>query len=200
MDGHRDTPIGMTLPAWAARHRFSVTDYHRMAESGIFQGRYRIELIDGEVIDMAPIGSPHVGAVFALNRLLMDAARGRATVSVQSAIRLGDNSEPEPDLALLRPRADGYRSRPPPRAEDTLLVVEVADSSLRFDREVKLPLYARHAIPEVWIVDLVENVVEVFRAPGEAGYAKPERLGMQAVLEPLGLPGARIAVADVLGG
>jgi len=136
-------------PGRPARHRFSVDAYHRMSETGILHPADRTELIDGEIVEMTPVGSSHIGAVFALNRLLMRAAPEGVTVSVQSPIQMGDRSEPEPDLALLRARPDGYRTPPLPSAADVLLIIEVSDTSLRYDREVKLALYARHGVPEV---------------------------------------------------
>lgn len=148
-----------------ARHRFSVDAYHRMGETGILSPTDRTELINGEIIQMPPVGSPHIGAVIALNRLLSQAVPPSIIVSVQSPIRLGDQSEPEPDLALLRSRPDGYRTPPPPSAADVLLIIEVSGSSLSYDRQDKLPLYARHGVQEVWIVDLAAGVVEVYRRP-----------------------------------
>ena len=179
-----------------ATHRFSVDDYHRMGEAGILSPADRIELIDGEIIAMAPVGSPHTGAVFALNRLLSQAAPSSVIVSVQNPIRLGDRNEPEPDLALLRDRPDGYRAPPPPSAADVLLIIEVSDTSLRYDREVKLPLYARHGVPEVWIVDLAADAVEVHRSPDGSTYTEVATRGRGEALEPL--PGLRILVGDVV--
>jgi Uma2 family endonuclease len=118
-----------------------VADYYRMAEVGILAPDARVELIDGEIIDMPPPGSSHAGTVDYLLSVLGTAARDRANLRVQSPVRLSEYSEPQPDLALLRPRA-----------EDVLLIVEVAANSLRFDRKKKVPLYARHGIPEVWLL------------------------------------------------
>jgi Uma2 family endonuclease len=194
-----DAPANtLTLPGWAARHRFSVDAYHRMGETGILLPADRIELIDGEIIEMAPVGSPHIGAVFALNRLLTQPAPPGVIVSIQSPIRMGDRSEPEPDLALLRARPDGYRTPPPPSAADVLLIIEVSDTSLRYDREVKLPLYARHGVPEVWIVDLAARAVEVHRGPDEETYAKATTHGGSETLRPLLLPGVDIPVRDIV--
>jgi Uma2 family endonuclease len=147
---------------------------------------------------MVPIGSGHSGAVNALNYLLMRAAGDRATVTAQSPLRLSDVSEPLPDFMLLKPRGDFYRGGHP-TAADVLLLVEVAQSSLRYDRGVKLPLYARHGVPEVWIVDLTGRVVEVHRAPGPEGYADSATHAPDATLEPALLPGLRVAVSDILG-
>ena len=135
------------------RHRLSTEDYHRMGEAGIFEVGERVELIDGEIIDMTPIGSRHASVVNRLSRLLFAAVGERAIVSVQNPIALGDNSEPEPDFALLRARDDFY-AEATARAEDVLLVIEVADTTLAYDRDVKLPLYARHGVAETWLIDV----------------------------------------------
>lgn len=146
------------------RHRLTVADYYRMGEAGVFAPDARVELIEGEVIDMAPIGSKHGSAVKRLVALLTTAFGPRAIVSVQDPLRLSDLSEPEPDLMLLKPRADFYAAAHPTGA-DVLLLIEVADTSARYDREIKLPLYARHGVPEVWIVDLDARLVRFYRAP-----------------------------------
>lgn len=148
-----------------ARHRLTVEDYHRMAEAGIFALADRIELIDGDLIDMAPIGQGHAAMVSGLNRALVMACGDRAIVSPQNPVRLDRSSEPQPDFAVLRPRADFYATGAPPGPSDVWLLVEVADSSLQFDRTVKLPLYARAGIPEVWIVDLKRRRLDAYRTP-----------------------------------
>jgi Uma2 family endonuclease len=183
---------------WITRRKLDVAEYHRMAAAGILHEDDRVELIEGELVEMAPIGSPHSGTVNSLTRLLVRAAGDRAVVSVQNPVRLGDHSEPEPDFTLLRPRVDDYRLRTPVAA-DVLLLIEVADSSLRYDRTVKLPLYARHGIPEVWIVDVEHRSIEVHREPAGDGYATVSREGPGAVLEPVLLPGVVVPAADVLG-
>ncbi len=167
-----------------ARHRLTVDEYHQMAEAGIFGEDNRIELIDGDLIDMAPIGRAHAGIVNALAEALVEACARRAIVSTQNPIRLDQVSEPQPDLAVLRRRADFYIDGEPAVPADVLLVVEVADSSLKFDREVKLPLYARAGIPEFWIVDVKRRVVEVHRKPDGHGYAEvaTHATGSQVVL------------------
>jgi Uma2 family endonuclease len=151
------------------RHRLTVAEYYRMAEAGILGEDDRVELIEGEIIDMPPIGTDHTSVVKRLNSIFARNVGVRAIVSVQDPIRLNPRSEPQPDIALLRYRADFYRHAHP-GPEDVLLLVEVADSSLRYDREVKLPLYARHGIPEVWIVDLEHRRLEIYRRPAEETY------------------------------
>jgi Uma2 family endonuclease len=134
-------------------HRLSVGDYYRMAEAGILAPDARVELIEGEVLDMAPIGTRRNGCVNFLSNTLVAALHERAIVQTQGPIRLDEYSEPQPDLALLRPRPDFYGSAHPTPA-DVLLVSEVADTTLAFDRDVKVPIYARFGIPEVWLVDI----------------------------------------------
>lgn len=173
------------------RYRLTVDDYRRMSEAGIFHEDDRVELIDGEIIKMAPIGSLHAGTVDQLTRLFILTFGQNAIIRVQNPIVLDDYSEPEPDLALLTPREDFYKSSHP-IARDLLLVVEIADSSLAYDREVKLPLYARSHIPEVWIVDLENRCVRVFQEPAEKGFARTRTLSHPYLLTPLRLAGCEI--------
>jgi Uma2 family endonuclease len=153
-----------------ARHRLDVDAYYRMAEAGIFGPTDRIELIDGDLIDMAPIGQGHASTVSWLTRAFFIACGDQAIVWPQNPIRLDRSSEPQPDLTLLRNRADYYREGERPGPADVLLLVEVADSSLRFDRAVKLPLYARAGIAEVWIIDLKRRAIDVHRDPSGDAY------------------------------
>jgi Uma2 family endonuclease len=151
------------------RHRLTAAEYRRMGEVGILRADARVELIDGEIIDMSPSGSRHAGVVRHMARLLERAVGDAALVSVQSPVSLGDASEPEPDIALLAPRADFYKSAHP-RSADVMLIVEVADASLRYDRQIKVPLYARHAIAEVWIADIERDILTRYRVPAGDGY------------------------------
>ena len=186
------------LNPWVARRPLTVAEYHRMGEAGILSPRDRVELVEGELVAMSPVGSQHIGAVNALNRLLMRAVGDKGVVSVQNPVRLDDRTEPEPDVAVLKPRADDYRSAMPgPR--DVLLAVEVADSSLGYDRAVKAPLYASHGIPELWIVDLAAREVEVHRVPEGGRYATLALVGPGGALEPALLPGVSIPAAAALG-
>lgn len=142
-----------------------------MGEAGIFAPETRLELIDGEVIEMSPIGSRHAGAVKFLNTLFVQRAGERALVSVQDPLIVGDYSVPEPDLALLKRHADNrYYARSHPTAADVLLVVEVADTTLAYDSDVKVPMYARAGVPEVWIVALQDRTIRVFRDPDTGDY------------------------------
>lgn len=140
-----------------------------MGEAGVFAPEARLELIEGEIVEMAPIGSPHASTVRLLNRLFVHRAGDLAIVSVQSPLVVGERSVPQPDLALLRPRADNYFSSHP-AATDVLLVVEISDTTLRFDLSTKIPLYARAGITEAWVVDLEKRAVRVFRDPDSSGY------------------------------
>jgi Uma2 family endonuclease len=152
------------------RHRLTVDEYYRMAEAGILAPDARVELIEGEIVDMAPIGTRHGSAVKRLNTLLMNAVGTRGIVAVQDPLRLSLRSEPEPDLMLLKPRTDFYRNAHP-TAADVLLLIEVSDTTSRYDREVKIPLYAKHGVTEVWIVDLDYGMVRFYRQPQADGYA-----------------------------
>ena len=178
-------------------HRFTVSDYHRMAEAGILGEDSRVELIKGQIVDMAPIGAPHLGMVNRLNRLLSAPLADRAVISVQNPVRLDDGSEPEPDVAVLKPRADDYETATP-RPSDVLLVIEVADSTLRQDRDVKVPLYAESGIMECWLVDLAGRAVEVHRRPTGGHYAEVRRVGLGGTLDIAALPGATLAVSGLL--
>ena len=151
------------------RPRVSVEEYYRMAEVGLIAPDARTELIEGEVIEMAPMGSPHAGRVSQLSHLIFPALGNSGLMRVQLPVHLDDYSEPMPDLAVVRPRKDFYSSRHPGSA-DTLLIVDVSDSSLRFDRDVKVPLYSRHQVPEVWLLDLSHDRIHFFRAPRDGTY------------------------------
>jgi len=180
------------------RRLFTVEEYHRMAEAGILSEDDRVELIEGELVAMSPIGSRHAACVKRLVRLLDRAVGERAIVSVQDPIRLGRHSEPQPDVALLRYRPDFYASAHP-GPEDVLLIVEVAEISADYDRTVKIPLYARHGIPEAWLVDLAKEHIEVYRQPGPEGYWETRTLRRGETLHLTALPGRTIAVEEILG-
>jgi Uma2 family endonuclease len=154
-----------TIPfAAPSRHVVSVDAFHRMGETGILGPADRVELIDGEIIDMSPIGVLHAAIVARLASYFSQQLGARAIVWCQNPLRLDDISEPEPDIVILRPRADFYTTAHPGPA-DVLLVIEVADSSLAYDLGTKVPLYARHGIPEVWVIDAATRQTSVFRRP-----------------------------------
>jgi Uma2 family endonuclease len=179
------------------RRLFTVDEYHRMAEVGIFKEDDRVELLDGEVVQMAPIGSKHAACVDRLNELLVRAVSRLAIIRTQSSIRLGTHSEPQPDLALLKRQAN-YYSPELPGPQDVLLVIEVADTSAGSDREVKIPLYARAGVLETWLVDLTAETVEVFRTPSPIGYKEIHRATRGDQITPQAVPDLVIAVDEVL--
>ncbi len=184
-------------PQAPARHRLDVDAYYKMAEAGILTRAHRVELIDGEIIDLNAIGSPHAALTNRLVRHFAQAAADGVTlVSVQNPLRLDDFNEPEPDLVLLRPRPDDYRASHP-SAADVLLLIEVSDSSLAYDRGTKLALYARFGVPEVWIIDLAGAAVEVYRQPKDGAYSSQERRTGGALAPGL-VPGIVIDVATLL--
>lgn len=179
------------------KHRITVEDYHRMGEAGVLAADARTELIEGEILDMAPIGSRHASVVNRLNRLLVSAVGDRAIVQVQGPVRLGDLSEPEPDLALLKPRTDYYRDALP-GATDVLLIIEVADTTQRLDRRVKVPLYARYGVTEVWVVDLENSLVHFHRQPIEGAYADMSATERPAITPVAALAGVMIDLSGTL--
>jgi Uma2 family endonuclease len=150
--------------------RWTVAEYHQMGEAGILAPDERVELIAGEIIQMTPIGPAHASIVNLLDRRLQAVIGDHAIVSTQNPVVLDSHSEPQPDVALLRPRDDWYRQALP-TANDILLVIEVADSSLDYDRKGKIPRYAQHAIPEVWLVDVSAKSLTIFSDPTSGDYA-----------------------------
>ena len=179
------------------QHRFSVADYYRLAGSGVLPPGARVELLDGRLIDMSPIGPFHGGLVNRLGRLFHLQAQGRWVVSVQNPVRIDDYSEPEPDVMLLRPAADDFTSRHPQPA-DVFLLIEVADTTLDYDRAEKLPAYGRAGIPEVWIVNLTDLVVEVYRDPHFTGYGSKTALRPGDFAKPQAFPDVAVDVGELL--
>jgi len=179
------------------RRRFTMEEYYRMAEVGILQPQDRVELIEGEIVLMSPIGLRHAASVVAFTRRLILAAGDRAALSPQNPVRVLGDTEPEPDIALLRPRADRY-VRAPIGPRDVLLLVEVADTSYRYDRYVKLPLYARARVREVWIVDLEHDVIEVHRRPSRDRYTSFAQAGLGGTVSPGAFPDIVLPVDDEL--
>jgi Uma2 family endonuclease len=180
-----------------ANHRFNVEEYYRMAETGLLKPDARVELLNGQIIDMSPIGPFHGSVTKYLIQVFTDANQGKWILQVQDPVRLDDHSEPQPDLVLLKKSPDFYRKRHP-QAQDVFLLVEISDTSLIIDREEKLPAYGRAGIPEVWIVNLTELVVEVYRDPHFTGYEKKtiSRVGDKASL--LAFPDVTVDVAELL--
>jgi Uma2 family endonuclease len=180
------------------RRRFTVEEYHRMGEAGILTDADRVELIDGEIVQMTAIGAAHARCVMFLNEVFVRRLAGRAVVSPQNSLRLGRYLEPQPDLILLRPPLARY-GKLIPGPQDALLVVEVADTSLQYDRLIKLPRYAAARIPEAWVVDLEAGAVEVYRAPSPEGYREARRVERGAEVAPVAFPDLVLAVDDILG-
>ena len=179
-------------------HRFTVDEYYQMGEAGIFHEDDRVELIEGEIIEMVPIGVEHAACVNRLNRYLVERAGRQAVVLTQNPVRLSNFTEPQPDFALAKAKEDFYASGHP-GPEDLMLIVEVSDTSLKYDRDVKAALYARMGIPELWIVDIRKRRVEVFRSPRPTGYADRQTVEEDDELAPAALPILKIGVKEILG-
>ena len=188
------------MDAVAIRHRrYDVDAYYALAASGVISPDDRVELIEGEIIPMSPIGVHHAFAVrHVARRMALLDIHERAVLSVQSPLRLDAWSEPEPDIVVLVPRVDDYRHAHPGPG-DALLVIEVADTTIRYDRGRKLPLYARSGIPEVWIVDLRKSRIEVYREPQGGAYAVKTVLGRGASLSPAAFPDVSLTVDEIIG-
>src|SRR5262249_5895473 len=178
------------------RRRFTRAEYYRMAETGILREDDRVELIKGEIIEMSRPGRRHKAFVLNLTQLLIGRLAGRALVNVQSGIVLSDDSEPEPDIAVLRRRDVPYKEREA-HTDDVLLLIEVADSSLAYDRSIKLRLYAEAGIAEYWVVDCTAEAVEMYRAPTPDGYHEVRRLTGAAMLSPQVFPDVTLSTTEI---
>lgn len=179
------------------RRLFTIDDYHRMVDAGILTKDDRVELFEGEIVQMASIGSRHAAAVKRLRRIFGERLGSRAVIGVQDPAILDDFSEPEPDISICAPRDDDYESGHP-RPQDILLLIEVADTSLRYDRLRKIPRYATVGIPEAWLVDLERNVIEVHTGPGTSGYEQRTIHDRSSTVSPLLFPDISISVSEVL--
>ena len=179
-------------------HKYTAEEYHVMGETGILNKNDRVELLDGEIVLMPPIGSSHQESVDEFTELFVTRFSGVARVRVQGPVRLGETGEPEPDVMLLRRRPDSYRSahRGP---GDVLLAVEVSDTTLRYDRNTKVPYYALHGIPEVWLVNLPEDIIEVYREPSGGAYSQVRQARRGETLTPQAFPDAPLPVEELLG-
>ncbi len=183
----------------ALKHRFTVDEYYRMAETGILSPNVRVELLEGEIVDMFPIGPFHSGVGTRLQTIFTKVGGDRWIVRIRYPIHLDDGSEPQPDLALVKPRNDFYTGGHP-QAPDVYLLVEVADSSVRFDREEKLPVYARAGIAEFWLVNLVERKVKLYRDPSPDGtYRSVAQARHGDRIAPAAFPDATMTVEALLG-
>jgi Uma2 family endonuclease len=184
------------MPVEIARRLFDVDDYHRMAQAGILSEDDRVELIDGEIVAMTPIGPRHNAVVDRVTRALVMAAGEQAIVRVQGSVRLSRFLEPQPDFVLLHPAPDFYASRLP-GSSDILLVIEIAETSVQYDREVKARIYARSGVREYWLVDLGDRSVSCYSGPGGDAYQTRRECRAGQTLAPEGLPQCAIPV-DVL--
>ena len=186
----------MAVEVAVARRLFTREEYHRMGEVGILKETDRVELIRGEIIQMSPIGRRHYAFVNNLTQLLVTRLGGRAIVAVQGPIALADDTEPEPDLAVIRHRAVPYKEREA-FSDDALLLVEVAESSLAYDRSTKLRLYAEAGIPEYWVVDCVRELVEIHRTPSGDRYREVIRVGPGGTVSVQAFPDATLTLAEI---
>ena len=178
--------------------RFTISQYHQMSEAGILSENDKVELINGEIIEMSPIGRRHTACVNRLNSVFSQLLGKKVIVAVQNPILLNNLSEPEPDIALLKPRADFYESGHP-QPQDIFLLIEVADSSIEYDRDVKIPLYASSGITEVWLVDIYQQVITVYRYPTEHDYRDIQTLSRGEKLSISAFPENNLFVDDILG-
>lgn len=186
------------MPVELQRRQFTVDEYHRMGEAGILREDDHVELIRGEIVMMSPIGPRHVYYVNRLNQVLVVTVGPAGEVSVQNPAIMEERSEPQPDVVVIKPRGRHYLGKLP-ESGDVLLAVEVADTSLERDRQVKIPLYAAAGVAESWILNIEETVIERFTGPGRGGYAKMERLGSKDRVTLVALPGCTIDLAAILG-
>ena len=179
------------------RYRLSTEQYNRLVELGVVPEGTRVELLDGELIEMPAQGNRHLSCLRRLIGLVQQTGIPPGTLLVQMPLQIAWDAEPEPDLVVLRPPASQYDVRPP-AADDVLLLIEVADSSRDYDRDRKVPRYAAAGIPEVWLVDLPDGVVRVYREPDGGAYRVVQVLRRGDIARPLALPGAEIAVDHIL--
>ncbi|MSQ19334.1 MAG: Uma2 family endonuclease [Betaproteobacteria bacterium] len=176
----------------ATRHKLTVAAYHDLGATGHLTEDDRVELIEGELIDMAPIGGPHLTSVNRLNMFFARSIGDRGIVSVQNPVILGRHSEPQPDLVILAPHMNA-RDAGVSIPKDVLLLIEVSDTTVAYDRGTKLPLYVRHGLEDVWLFNLRSDRIEVYRAPTAAGYAPMREIGPGESIAMLALPDVRLA-------
>ena len=188
----------MAIEVELARRLWSVDEYQRMVDTGILTKQDRVELVHGEIVHMAPIGHVHAAAVASVLALFIRRLEDHAVVWSQGSLPLPPQSMPGPDVLVLRPRPDFYRGAAP-RAEGVVLVIEVADSSFRYDRLVKMPLYAAAGVPEAWVVDVEGRRIETYRQPREGAYAHVRAFARDALVIPAAFPELAIPVAQIVG-
>lgn len=177
---------------------FNVEEYCRLVDAGILNEKDRVELIEGEIIQMSPIGKRHAACVDRAGELFTFAFKRRAIVSIQNPLRLNEYNEPQPDIAVLKRREDYYADRPR-TPEDTFFVVEVSDTTLPYDMQVKIPIYARAGVAEVWVENLQENRLLICREPDGSSYNKQFVLDRGASIAPLAFPDIPFTVEELLG-
>ncbi|WP_427162829.1 Uma2 family endonuclease [Aliinostoc sp. HNIBRCY26] len=180
------------------RRKFTVDQYHKMIESGILTADDRVQLIRGEIIEMSPIGTKHASCVKRLNKIFANKLGDRVLIAIQDPVELDDSSEPQPDVALIKPRDDFYENAHP-QPQDIFLLVEVADSTIQFDREVKIPLYAIANISVVWLIDINEQTIEVYQQPTVTGYQQIQKFTRGETLVIPGFPDVKITVDEIFG-
>jgi Uma2 family endonuclease len=183
----------------SSHHRVTVDEYYDMARTGLIAPDARVELIEGEVVRMAPIGDRHGSAVEELDELLHRSVAGRARVRCQMPLRLGDYSEPEPDFVVMRLRT-GRNDRAHPSATDAFLVVEISDSTLRYDLDIKVPLYARYGVPAVWVIDLKHHRLHSYRSPVQGSYQDVTSVSDAGSTAIPGVIGATVDLSEILSG
>jgi Uma2 family endonuclease len=186
------------MQAEVTKKLFTVDEYYRMVDAGILSERDRVELIEGEIVEMSPIGQRHVVCVDRANHLFTSSLNRRALISVQTPLRLNKYNEPQPDIVVMKWQDDYYSSKRH-TPEDTLFVVEVSDTTLRYDTKIKLPLYAVTGVPELWIENLKENVLLVCRNPSGRKYNTQLTLTRADAISPLAFPDVSFKIADLLG-
>jgi len=179
-------------------HPFTVDDYHRMAETGILCKDDRVELLEGQIVAMSPIGNVHQACVDRLNRLFIKACGDEAIVRIQGSVVLNDRTQPQPDVALLRPRESFYADGAPGPG-DILLLVEVCDSSVDKDLRIKMPLYARVGVSEFWLVDIPQSRIDIYRTPTPDGYADTRTAHLGDTISPAAFPDVSFTVASIFG-
>ena len=186
------------MPMEATKKLFTVDEYYKLAEVGILSECVRTELIDGEILEMSAMGAFHAAAVARATELFVISLRGKADVRVQLPLRLSLHSEPEPDVCIVKPRLDRYGSHHP-GPDDVLLVLEISDSTLRYDRDVKLPIYAAAGVAEVWIEDLPNRTLHAYRQPHDTTYKTALQFAGDQSVALLALPEITFTVSALMG-
>jgi Uma2 family endonuclease len=186
------------MSAQPEKRTFNVDEYYRMARAGVLKPDDRVELIEGEIVKMSPIGSPHAACVSRLNSLLQSMLGRTAIISVQNPVRLNDFSEPVPDVTVLKRRKDFYSSHHP-RPSEVRLIIEVAETTLLYDRRIKVPLYARNSIPEVWLVNLPKKLIEEYFEVAGGRNRQLQKCKRDEKIESAALPGLSFNVSEIFG-